>query len=149
MGRSVQLPQFADLGALPAADRGVRALGRSGMRITILESPAADLSTVELEGMQAQGFRSREAVGARRRASQAFLEEVGDRLGPDGGMVAARGSRNPQILFLERASPEEIGGESIEARAGKAELRGGFGGGQGVLPKGRQDMADERGSMTI
>lgn len=95
MGRSVQLPQFADLGTLPAADRGVRALGRSRMRITVLDSPAADLGAVELEGMQSQGFRSGEAVGARRRASQAFLEEVGDRLGPEGGMVAARGSRNP------------------------------------------------------
>ena len=30
MGRSVQLPEFADLGALPAAHWGVRALGRSG-----------------------------------------------------------------------------------------------------------------------
>jgi len=72
MGRSVQLPQFADLGALPAADRGVRALGRRGMRITILDRPAADLGPVELAGMQAQGFRSGEAVGARRRASQAM-----------------------------------------------------------------------------
>lgn len=149
MGRSVQLPQFADLGALPATDRGVRALGWSPMSQAILESPAADLSAVELEGMQAQGFRSREAVGARRRASQAFLEQVGDRLGPGRGMVAARGSRNPQILFLECASTEEIGGESIEATAGNAELGGGFGGRQGMLPEGREHMADERGGMTI
>ena len=56
MGRSVQLPEFADLGALPAADRGVRALGRSRMRITILDGPAADLGAVEFERMQAQGF---------------------------------------------------------------------------------------------
>ena len=37
MGRSAQLPEFADLGALPAAHRGVRALGRSVMRMIILD----------------------------------------------------------------------------------------------------------------
>ena len=56
MGRSVQLPEFADLGALPAAHRGVRSLGRSWMRITMLDGPEADLGAVELEGVQAQGF---------------------------------------------------------------------------------------------
>jgi hypothetical protein len=64
-------------------------------------------------------------------------------------MVAARGSRNPQILFLVCARAEVIGGESIEATAGNTELRGGFGGRQGALPEGRQDMADERRGMTI
>jgi hypothetical protein len=64
-------------------------------------------------------------------------------------MVAARGSRNPQIHFLLCARAEEIGGESIEATGGNAELRGGLGGRQGLLPEGRQDMADESGCMTI
>ena len=36
VGRSVQLPEFADLGALPAAYWGVRALGRSRMRMPLL-----------------------------------------------------------------------------------------------------------------
>src|SRR5580704_4565600 len=49
MGRSVQLPEFADLGALPAADRGGRAPGRSRMGIAILYGPTADLGAVELE----------------------------------------------------------------------------------------------------
>ena len=65
MGRSVQLPEFADLGALPASDWGVRAPGRSRMRIAILDGPAADLGAVELERMQTQGFRGREAVGGK------------------------------------------------------------------------------------
>ena len=64
-------------------------------------------------------------------------------------MVAARGSGNPQIHFLLRASAEETGGESIEATEGKAQLRGGLGGRQGVLPEARQDMANEGGGMTI
>jgi len=56
MGRSVHLPEFADLGALPAAHRGVRALGRSRMGATVLHGPVADLGAVELEGVQTQGF---------------------------------------------------------------------------------------------
>ena len=52
MGRSVQLPEFADLGALPASDWGVRAFGRSRMRITIFNGPAADLGAVQPEGEQ-------------------------------------------------------------------------------------------------
>jgi hypothetical protein len=119
------------------------------MRATILDRPVADLGAVELERMQARGFRGREAVGAGRGAGQAFLEEVDDWIGPGGGMVAARGSRNPQTFFLVDASTEESGGKSIEATAGNAQLRGGCGGRRGVLPEGRQHMADERGSMTI
>ena len=64
-------------------------------------------------------------------------------------MVASRGSRKPRIPFVARASTKVIGGESIEATAGNAELRGSFGGRQGVLPEGRQNMADERRGMTI
>ena len=56
MGRGVQLPEFADLGALPTAHRSVRTLGRSRMRVTVLDSPAADWGAVKLEGEQAQGF---------------------------------------------------------------------------------------------
>jgi hypothetical protein len=52
MGRSVQLPEFADPGALPAAFWGVRAFGRSRLRITLLNRPAADLGKVEFEGKQ-------------------------------------------------------------------------------------------------
>ena len=51
MGRSVHLPKFADLGALPAAHRGMRALGWSRMRAPILDGPLADLGAVEFEGV--------------------------------------------------------------------------------------------------
>ena len=61
----------------------------------VLQSPMANLGAVEFESMKAQGFRSDEAVGARRGASQPFFEEVGDRLGPGRGVVPARGSWNP------------------------------------------------------
>ena len=149
MGRSVQLPEFADLGALPATHWGVRAFGRSRMGMTIFNRPAADLCAVELEGVQSEGFGGGEAVGARWGTIQAFFEKVGDRLGPSGGVVTARGARDPQALFLSRVGPEVIGGECIKAAAGQAELFGGFGGRQGVLPEGSQHMPDERRCVAI
>src|ERR1019366_10112010 len=102
MGRSIQLPELADLRALPATDWGLRAFGRMRMRQTILHRPAADLGAVELEGVQAQGLGSGEAVRARWGASQTLFEEVGDGLGPGGGVVATRGSREPRISLLAR-----------------------------------------------
>ena len=65
------------------------------MRISILNRPAADLGAVQLEGEPPKDFRGGEAVRARRGAIQAFGEQVGDRLGPSGGVVAPRGSRDP------------------------------------------------------
>jgi hypothetical protein len=46
------------------------------------------LGAVELEGVQAEGFGSGEAVRARWRARQTFMEEVDDGLGPIRGVVA-------------------------------------------------------------
>ena len=149
MGRSVQLPEFADLGALPAAHWGVRAFGRSRMGITLFNRPAADLCAVELEGVQSEGFGGGEAVRARWGAIQAFFEEVGDRFGPSGGVVTPRGSRDPQPFLLSCAGAEVIGGERIEAAGGQAELVGGFGGRQGVLPEGSQHMADKGRCVAI
>jgi len=149
MGGSVQLPEFADLGALPAAHWGVWAFGRSRMRIIILNRPAADLSAVQFEGVQSQDFRGGEAVRARRGAIQAFFEEVDDRLGPSGGVVTTRGSRNPQLLLLARAGTKVTGGEGIEAAGGQAELLGSFGGRQRVLPEGSPHMTDEGRCVAI
>ena len=149
MGGSVQLPEFADLGALPAAHGCVRAFGRSRMRIIILNRPAADLGAVQLEGEQSQDFRGGEAVRARRGAIQALFEEVDDRLGPSGGVVTTRGSRDPQSLFLARVGAKVTGGERIEAAGGQAELLGGFGGRQRMLPEGSQHMTDEGRCVAI
>ena len=144
MGRSVQLPELADLGALPATHWGVRAFVRSRMGTTIFHRPAADLCSVELEGVQSEGFGGGEAVRARWGTSQALFEQVGDRFGPSGSVVAPRGSGNPQALFLSRVGSEVIGGKRIKSAAGQAELFGSFGGRQGVLPEGSQHMPNER-----
>ena len=119
------------------------------MRITILYRPAADLSAVELEVVQAQGFRGGEAVRARRHAHQTLSKEVGDRLGPSGGVVATRDPGDPHAGLLSPAGAQVIGEEGIETAAGKAQFFGGAGTRQGTLPKGGQDMADESGCVSI
>ena len=48
----------------------------------VVNGPKPHLSPVQLEAVQPQGLRGREAVGARRGASQAFPEQIGDRLRP-------------------------------------------------------------------
>jgi hypothetical protein len=50
--RGVELPEFADLRALPAADGRQNFFGRDRMGETVFERPAADLGAVELEGVQ-------------------------------------------------------------------------------------------------
>ena len=132
MGRSIQLPEFADLGALPAPHWGVRAFRHRRMRIPIGDGPAADLSPVELEGVQAQGFRGSKAVRTRRRASQAFYEQRHDRLRPGGGMVATGSSRDPQARLLARTGAEVVGEEPMKAATRQAELFGGFAGRPGA-----------------
>ena len=135
MGRGVQLPEFADLGALPAADRGVWTFGRCRMGQTVFNGPVADLGAVELEGVESQGFRGGEAVRARRGTSQTLFKKVSDRLGPGGGVIAAGSSRDPQTLLLACAGAEVIGGESVETTAGDVEFFGGIGGGEGTPSK--------------
>ena len=66
MRRSVQLPEFADLRALPAAHGRVRTLRWHGMREIIFQGPAANLGPVELESVEAQGLGSDKAIGAGR-----------------------------------------------------------------------------------
>jgi len=136
MGRSIQLPEFADLGALPAPHRGVRAFGHRRMRIPILDGPAADLGPVELEGVQAQGFRGCKAVRTRRGASQAFYEQRGHWLRPGGGVVATGSSRDPQARLLACAGAQVIGEEPMKAATRQAKLFGGFAGRPRAQPEG-------------
>ena len=66
----VELPEFADAGALPAAHRGQHARHGARVRQLVSEGPAADLSAVELEVLQAQHLRRRETVRTGRHAAQ-------------------------------------------------------------------------------
>ena len=66
VGRGVELPEFADLSALPAAHWSQDAFRRDRMSEVVGEGPPADLSAVECEVVQAERFRRGEAVRTRR-----------------------------------------------------------------------------------
>lgn len=122
VGRGVQLPEFADLGALPAPHRRGRLFCGCGMGMTVLQGPMADLGAVEFEGVEAQDLRSGEAVGARRRASQALFEEVQDGLRPWRRVVATRATWRPKAALSLGASAEKIAGKNVEATTRETEL---------------------------
>jgi len=70
------------------------------MRTTIFHRPAADLCAVELEGVQWKASEAAKAVRARRGASQAFFEEMGDRLGPSDSVVTPEVPGVHNLSFL-------------------------------------------------
>lgn len=149
MRRGVELPQFADLGALPAADGSQNAFGRDGMSQIILEGPVADLSAIELEGMKPQGFGGDEAVGRRRLAVQTFFQQVQNGLWPGFGMIAAGTAGNPEMFLFFGAGQKISGGKDMETTAGESELVGGFRRRQSMLPEGFENVADERRRMAM
>jgi len=66
MRRGIQLPEFADFGALPTAHRRLRTLRWQWMSVVILNCPTTNLSPVEFERVQPSGLGSHEAVGTGR-----------------------------------------------------------------------------------
>jgi hypothetical protein len=141
--RAIQLPEFADLGALPAAD------GRGGFRVglgpgeLVFDGPAADLGAIQFEAAEAQGFAGDETVVGRRGGGEAFAQAREDVGGPVGGVIAAGGAGGPLLRPVVSAGAEIVGVEFMEATVAEVELAGG---GAGVEPAGaelRQDETDQ------
>ena len=109
----------------------------------------ADLGAVEFKSVEAENFRSGEAIGARRRAVQAFFEEVKDGLRPRRGVVTTGAAWSPEAGLVVSASMAVMAGEDIEATEGETQLVSGFGGSQGVLLEGLENMTDERRGVTM
>lgn len=66
MRRSVELPEFADLGALPTTHGCQNSFCRNRVSQVIFNGPAAHLGAVQFEGMEPESFRSGKAVWAGR-----------------------------------------------------------------------------------
>ena len=143
MRRRVELPEFADLSALPAAYGCQDAFGRDGMGELVSERPTANLGAVELEGVQAEGVGGGEAVGTRGRAGQPFDQELDDGLRPRRGMIATGSAGRPERWLLADARGVVSGGQGVKAAEREAELRGGLDGAARVLPECVEHMADE------
>ncbi len=149
VGRGVELPAFAELGALPAADGGADVFGRDGVGQFIVDGPPADLGTVEFEVVEAEGFGGGEAVGTRRGAGEPFAEQCQHRWWPGLGVIAAGSARRPERFYFLGAGGVVSGGEGIAPTAGQAELFGGLCGCPCALPKSFEHMADESGRVAL
>lgn len=86
MGRGLELPEFADLGALPATDGGGGFALEAGRGELLFEGPTADLSAIHFEITEAQDFAGGEAVVGGRGGGEPFAQE-----GEDFGWPVGRG----------------------------------------------------------
>ena len=64
-------------------------------------------------------------------------------------MVATGDSRDPLMLTPTGARTDIGGEEHVESAAGQVEMLGGFGGRQGVVSEGGQDVADESRRLAV
>ena len=149
VGRGIELPEFADVGTLPAADGGLNFFGRDGVSQIVFERPAADLGAVELEGVQARGFGGDEAVGTGRGAGQTLFEEGQDGRRPGRGMIAPGSAGHPGGCLWAGAGGVVRGGQRVETAGGEAELFGGLSGTQRVLSERVEHMADKGRCVTV
>ena len=149
VGRGVELPEFADLGALPAAHGSPDTLGGKGVGQFVFDGPEANLRAIKLEGMEAQRFGSGKAVGRRRHGVESFVEQVQHGLRPRCGVVSAGRSRSPERVFFLTAGPKVSGGQDVEAAGGEAELFGRLSGADEMLPESVEHMPDEGGSVAV
>lgn len=149
VGRGIELPEFADLGALPAADGG----GGFGLGVErgelIFESPAADLGAIHCEIAPAQDFAGGEAVVGGRRGSQPFAQEREDFGWPLRSMVAAGVAGEPKGLLMVGAGAQVIGVEFVETTAGEIELGGRRGSVELLGAEAGQDVTDQRWGETM
>jgi hypothetical protein len=149
MRRGIQLPEFADLRALPAAYGRVRTLGGHWVSVIILQGPTANLGPVELERVEAQGFGSDKAIGAGRGAAQALFEQAQNGRRPRRSMIPAGTARDPDVGHFVRAGFEVFGAQGIESAAGNLELVCRFGGAEPPLAKTLQNVTNEGGRMPM
>ena len=149
MGRGIELPEFADLGTLPAADgRGDGGVG-FGVSQMVFEGPAADLGAVEGEVAQAQDFAGGEAVAGRRGRGEAFAQEGEDFRWPVGGVIAAGAAGDPDGLLMVSTGAEVVGVEFVEASVGQPQLGGCRGGVELAGAETGQDVTDQRRGQTM
>ncbi len=142
--RGIELPEFADLGALPAADgsRGF-ALG-VGRGEVIFEGPTADLGAIHFEITEAQDFAGGEAVVGGRRGGEAFAQEHEDFGWPLRSMVAAGVAGEPKGFLMVGAGAKIIGVEFVETTAGEFEFGDRSVGVELLRAEAGQDVTDQR-----
>ena len=122
--RGIQLPEFADLGALPAADEGGGFALGVGRGELMFEGPTADLGAIDFEITEAQDFAGGEAVVGGRSGRQTFAQEGEDFGRPVGSVVAAGGAGEPEGFLVVSTGAKIVGVEFVETTAGEFEFGG-------------------------
>ena len=150
MRRGVQLPELAEMAALPAADRGCgAAVIRFGMGEVMLDGPAADLSSIHAEVALTEHLAASEAVGCRGFTAEHFVQERVNLGGPVGRMIAAGGARGPGGLLMMGTRLEVVAVELIKPGASQAQFFSGGCGLDAFVAEEAQHMPDKRRSTAL
>ena len=112
VGRSIVLPELADLLSLPAPDGFAVGCGLC-RRQALAQGKAADGGAVDLVLETAQYFGSDHAVRAM--GFEQLTDQESNRLGPGRVMIAAGGLGRPEVSFAFCDGAEVLGIELIEA----------------------------------
>jgi hypothetical protein len=149
MRRGVELPEFAEVAALPAADRGCGAVIRFGVGELMCDGPAADLSSIHMELALTEHLAASEAVRGWGFTAEHFVQERVNFGGPVGCMIAAGDARSPGGLLLVGASLEVVAVELIEPGAPEAQLLSCGVGLDAFVAEEAQHMTDKRRSTAL
>ena len=145
----VELPERADLAALPAADGGAW-LGRGLFGgEAVGEGEAADGGRIELVIEAAFDLAGGGAVAGRRAGREQLAQQRLDLDRPGCSVIAAGDAGQPARGLATRAGAEVVGVELVEASASDAEFGGGGRGAQLIGAEGGKDFADEGWSDTV
>ncbi len=147
MRSGIELPQGADLRALPAAHGSLWSFGRLGWSEAVGQGEAADGGRIKGDLAAAQDFAGGEAVAGGRAGAEELAQERLDLCGPGRRMVAARSARLPEVAAPCRAGAEIVPIEFVKARAAQSQSLRARAGGQFAGPEGAEDFADERSAQ--
>ena len=149
MGRSIQLPEFADLAALPTFNRSRRAEVGPGVGEFVFHGPATNLGTIELVLAQSEHLAGSEAVGGRGVTAQALAQEGLHFRWPDRRVIATRNAGRPEGLWVVSTNAQVISVEFVEPSTGKTQPFSRALGLEFFGPEGSQDVTNQRCSTAI
>lgn len=149
MGRGIELPEGAQLEALPSAGGGRRP-GRNGrVRQVVGEGPAADGGRIEIEAKAAEEFGGDEAIRCGWADAQQLAHERLDFRRPFLCVVAPRGAGDPIGFATFGAGAKIIGVKLVEAGASEFEATGRLGGVKLLATEGSKDFANQRSAVAV
>lgn len=149
MRGGVVLPEGTQVADLPTFDRLGRGLVASVWGELVGQGPAANASPVGFEIEPAMQFAGSGAVRGGRFGREEFGQQVNDRCGPLGLMIAAGETGRPDRRFALSASAQVLGVEIIKTGAGKTQFPGRVGCGELLLSIAGQEVTDERSGKTF